>query len=119
MIGDKFYQRVCKVLLQYVFKRSNFKKADQIVVILGSLFTKNKQSYILQTLKKELKDNFSKPFEIYFHQTKADINCQLSDYLGWAVAIKWERGEERSYNVIKDKVKSQFEIFKYGQTVYY
>ncbi len=60
-----------------------------------------------------------KSFEIYFHQAKADINCQLADYCGWAVAIKWERNEMRSFGLIKDKVKSEYEIFKVGDKIYY
>jgi hypothetical protein len=119
VIGDRFYQQVCRTLLQYVFKRSNFKQAEKIVVILGSLFTKDKQSYILKTLKKDLKKHFAKSFEIYFHQAKADINCQLADYCGWAIAIKWERNELRSFELIQDKIKSEYEIFKRGQTIYY
>lgn len=119
IVGAEFYQRVCRTLLQYVFRRSNFKKANKIVVVLGSLFTRDKQSLILKTLKKYLKENFILPFEIYFHCSQADINCQFADYLGWAIAIKWERDEKRSYGLIKDKVKSEYEIFKKGETVYY
>lgn len=119
VVGAEFYQRVCRTLLQYVFRRSNFKKAAKIVVVLGSLFTRDKQSLILKTLKKYLKENFTLPFEIYFHCSQADINCQFADYLGWAIAIKWERDEKRSYNLIQNKVKSEYEIFKRGETIYY
>lgn len=119
VVGAEFYQRVCRTLLQYVFRRSDFKEADKIVVVLGALFTRSKQSYILKTLKNYLKGRFAKPFEIYFHQSRADLNCQLADYFGWAVAIRWERNERRSYTLVADKVKSEFEIFKTGETVYY
>ena len=66
-----------------------------------------------------LKKHSAKRFEIYFHQAKADLNCQLADYCGWAIAIKWERGENRSYALVQDKIKSEFEIFKMGTTLYY
>lgn len=119
VVGAEFYQRLCRTLLQYVFRRSNFKNTDKIVVVLGSLFTRDKQSLILKTLKKYLKENFSLPFEIYFHCSQADLNCQLADYVGWAIAIKYERNEKRSYQLIQEKVKSEYEIFKRGSTVYY
>ena len=119
VVGAEFYQRVCRTLLQYVFHRSNFKETDKIVAVLGAIFTKDKQSLILKTLKKYLKENFSMPFEIYFHSSEADLNCQIADYFGWAIAIKWERDEERPYKLIKNKVKSTFEIFKRGPTIYY
>lgn len=114
-----FYEMICKMLLQYVFRRSDFKKTDKIIVVLGAIFTSKKQSLILQTLKKYLKERFSKPFEIYFHQSRADINCQIADYCGWALYVRWSRNEQRPFSLIKDKVKSQFEIFKRGETEYY
>lgn len=117
--GAKLYQTVCKTLLQYVFERSYFKNTDKIVVVLGSMFTKDKQSLILKVLKIYLKEKFKKPFEIYFQQSKADLNCQLADYFCWAIAIKKERGEERPFKIVESKIQSQFEIFKQGNKEYY
>jgi len=119
IVGALFYQWVCRTLLQYVFRRSDFTETKRIIVVLGAIFTHDKQSFILKTLKKYLKEKFTRPFEIYFHQAKADINCQIADYCGWAIAVKWERNEKRSYVLIKDKIKSEYEIFKRGETVYY
>ena len=119
IIGAEFYQRVCRTLLQYIFNRPKFQCADRIVVVLGAIFTEEKQSLILKTLKRDLKERCLKSFEIYFHQAKADINCQLADYCGWAVAIKWERQERRSFDIIISKVKSEYEIFKSGDAAYY
>jgi len=119
IVGAEFYQRTCRTLLQYIFNRPNFQHADRIIVVLGAIFTKEKQSLICRTLKKYLKERCLKSFEIYFHQAKADINCQLADYCGWAIAIKWERKESRSFILIKDKVKSEFEVFKSGKSEYY
>ena len=119
IVGAEFYQRNCRTLLQYVFNRPKFNQAEKIIVVLGSIFTREKQSLILKTLKKDLKNRCLKSFEIYFHQAKADINCQIVDYCGWAVAIKWERDEKRSFDIINSKVKSEYEIFKIGDATYY
>jgi len=119
IVGADFYHQVCKTLLQYVFRRSNFKGTDKIVVVLGSIFTRDKQSYILKALKKYLKENFAMPFEIYFHRSQADLNCQLADYFGWAIYVRQERSEKRPYNLIQSKIKSSFAIFSRGLTTYY
>ncbi len=119
IIGAEFYQRVCRTLLQYVFNRSKFKDVERIIVVLGSIFTRDKQELILKTLKKDLKERCLKSFETYFHQAKSDINCQLVDYCGWAIAIKWERGENRSFDLMQNKIKSEYEIFKVGDRTYY
>ena len=117
--GMGLYRKLAECLLQYIFKGKEG-TASKIVVVLGSLYVGDKKRVILQTLKHFLKTNFSGiPFEIYSHQTCADLNCQLADYCCWAVAVRAERGEERQYEVIKGQVKSIFDIFKNGDREYY
>jgi len=86
---------------------------------MDSPFTENKRQLILKSLKTYLKKNFNKPFNIYFHQSKADINCQIADYCGWAIYVKNERQEKRPINQIKNKINSEFEIFKKGLLEHY
>jgi hypothetical protein len=114
-----FYDVICRTLLKYIFKRWKFANADSIVVVLSSLFTNEKQRALAGTLKTYLKRHTKKPFHIYFHQTKSDFNCQIADYCGWAITINWERNEDRSWDLIKNKVQSVFEIFRYGTGTHY
>ena len=117
--GLGLYKKLCECLLQYVFKGKSG-KVDKVVIVLGSLFVGDKKKTLLQTLKHFLKTNFSGiPFEIYSHQTCADLNCQLADYCCWAISIKADRGEKRPYDVIKGQIKSIFDIFKNGDKEYY
>jgi len=117
---EKFYKLISQTLLQYIFNRyQNFNTVDEIVVVLGSLFTNKKRGYILKSLRQYLKLKFKKPFYIYFHRACADINCQLADYCGWAVFVKIERNERRPSEVISKKLKSRFDIFARGDTEYY
>jgi len=117
--GTEFYRIVCQTLLQYIFKRFEPTDVSQIIIILDSLFTNNKKQIVLKTLKTYLKDHFNKPFNIYFHQAKADINCQIADYCGWAIYVKEERNETRPIVFVKDKIKSEFSIFQKGLYEHY
>lgn len=119
IVGAEFYRIVCQTLLQYIFKRFNSTSIEKIVVVLDNLFTDNKRQTILKSLKTYLKQHCQKPFYIYFHQSKADLNCQIADYCGWAIYVKNERKELRPINQIKTKIKSEFEIFQRGTTEYY
>ena len=117
---EKFYHLLSENLLKYIFKRyDNKSDIDSIVVILGAIFQSRKREYILKFLKKYLKENFKKPFYIYFHKTSSDINCQLADYCCWSIFIKYEKGEQRAFDCISDKVKSCFDIFRNGTTLFY
>ena len=44
---------------------------------------------------------------------------QVADYCCWALARKWEQGDERSYALIQDKIRSEFDVFRSGRTLYY
>lgn len=102
----KFYELVCLNLVRNVLSKSKADEYRKVVIILGSIFIKNKQSSILKTLKQYLKSNFSIPFGIYFHKSQSDLNSQLADYFGWAVYVKFERNELRPINEIKSKIKT-------------
>ncbi len=98
--GHLFYQNTCLSL----FKMIQLKRGDNLVVILGSLFTKEKHSLILGTIKKYLKSMKLYSYRVYFHQTKSDINSQLADYCCWAIFVKHEREEIRPYQAISGKI---------------
>jgi hypothetical protein len=116
---EKFYHKLSEILLQYIFRRHSGKdEIEKVVVVLGSIFTNAKRQYVLKSLKQYFK-TFKKPFYIYFHGTGMDINCQIADYCGWAIYVKSERGELRPYEEIKDKIKSCFDVFGKGDTIYY
>ncbi|MGB7640107.1 MAG: DUF3800 domain-containing protein, partial [Terriglobales bacterium] len=117
---ERLYGIICRTLLKYIFRRPQYRKAKRIVVVLSSLFTNPRQRAIKQVLVEYLKAHTTAQFFIYFHATKADLNCQIADYCGWAIARKWERHDPRSHELIKHHIKSEFDIFAAGDgTKYY
>lgn len=114
-----FYRAVCKALLTYIFSCRRFDSAQNIVIILSSIFDKAKQGAIRGALAKELRARAKVPFLIYFHSNKADLNCQIADYCGWAIFRRWERGDDRSYALIQNMVKNEFDMFARGTRLYY
>ena len=44
---------------------------------------------------------------------------QVADYCCWAIQRKWERGDLRSYDPIKDRISSEFELFAGESSIYY
>lgn len=123
-VEEKIYRQLGETLTSWVFKRyRDFKKVEniyKIIIIFDTLFNKTKQELVKKHLKIYFKQKFAKVPYVYFYQGKSDINCQIADYCGWAVFIKWERNELRPYQKIKDdKIKSEFDIFKMGEITYY
>jgi len=121
-VEEKFYEQISLTLLQYVVRRYiAFKriKPEKIIIIFDAVFNSKKQDFVIKNLKKYFKQRFEIVPYINFHQVKADINCQLADYCGWALFRKWESDDIRSYNLIKEKISSEFPIFEKGETTYY
>lgn len=117
---ERFYDKISQMLLKYIFNRyENNDGIDKIIIVLGSIFTDKKRGYVLQSLKSFLKNNFKKPFFIYFKNSNSDINCQIADYCGWAIYVKIERGEDRPMQEIRGKIKSAFDVFANGTNIFY
>lgn len=122
-VEENFYKQLGETLTCWVFKRyrdtKNIREIDKVIIIFDTLFNKTKQELVKKHLKVYFKQKFDKVPYIYFYQGKSDINCQISDYCGWAVFIKWERDEKRPYEIIKNKLNSEFDIFRTGEITYY
>ena len=117
-VGEGVYKLLSQTLLKDIFSRhETLEHIDKIVVILGSIFSKNKKELVLKSLKQYLKKKTKKRFYIYFHKVEADINCQLADYCGWAIYVNSERNEGRPLKVIKGKIKSIVDISPRAKTL--
>jgi hypothetical protein len=116
---SRFYRVVCKTLISYVFGCPRFQGAKKVVIVLSSLFNNPKHEAILKALRLELAARTKVPYHIYFHENKSDLNCQIADYCGWAIFRKWDTGDKRSYDLIRNKIKNEFDIFAVGNNYFY
>lgn len=122
-VEECFYKQICETLLQYVvYRYANLRddlKISKIVVVLDQLLTKDKREFVIKSIKTYINSHFGIVPYVYFHSSKSDINSQIADYCCWAIKKKWKDCEMRPYNEIKDKIKSEFDIFQNGTTEYY
>lgn len=54
-----------------------------------------------------------------FTPAKTDPCLQVADYMTWAIQRKHEVNDSRSYELIEDQVKSEFQPFRVGRKTYY
>lgn len=59
------------------------------------------------------------PFRTAAWSAASEPCLQIADYCCWAIQRQWERGDDRSYVLIQDKIRSEFDIFRWGATKYY
>ena len=54
-----------------------------------------------------------------FTPASADPCVQVADYCAWAIQRKWERGDARSYDLIKDRITYEYDLWEHGNTHHY
>lgn len=60
-----------------------------------------------------------KQFETAFWPSATDPCLQVADYCTWAIQRKWERGDTRSYDIIKSRIGYEYDLWKKGNHHHY
>jgi hypothetical protein len=115
--GADFYERVFKGLVPYVIRR--FGRERGVRVFVSQIELKRKRDAVIGGLKKALTERGAATYQLHLHPNHSHHMLQVSDYICWAVARKWERGDDRSYRLIEHLVQSEFDLFARGTTTYY
>lgn len=77
-----------------------------------AIFTESVNDAVQQTIKRN-------QWKTYFCQSSVDPCLQIADYCTWAIQRKWERGDTRSYDLIRDHIDHEFDMWSKGTTHYY
>ncbi len=119
---SKFYAKMLGYLLQYVCYPVNLANWDEIVVITDRIpvnKTRNAVEKAIKTTFAEMMATIKKPYQILHHESKSSFSLQIVDYINWAIYRKWDSGDTRSYDLIKHRIRSEFNVFRRGETCYY
>ena len=118
---ERFYPEMLGYLLQYVVKGYDLGSFDKVIVFTDNIPVQRKRRAVEKAIKMTLAHKLPPgiSYYIFHHASKSNYDLQIVDYCNWAVYRKWERGDQRSYEIIKDVVVSEFDIFRAGTTRYY
>jgi hypothetical protein len=96
------------------------KPKDELLVIAASIGTKKRQKAVRLGIADVVVQSAPvSQWEVAFWPSNSDPCLQIADYCTWAIQRKWEKGDTRSYDLIKDKIKTEYDIWQYGDTYYY
>ena len=117
----EFYPRMMGYLLRYVLERHPLSRYKEVIVFTGRIPIRGKRNAVEKAVKTTLSKMLPRTtrYRLLHHDSKSNFQLQIADYCNWAIYRKWSRGDLRSYDLIKSAVKSEFEIFRTGTTVYY
>ena len=115
----RFYKRVWFFHMKYVAPKV-VAKEDEILVIAAALGTNRKADAFRDAIKDIMNQvSPTSALKTAMWPAASDPCLQIADYCSWAIQRKWESGDDRSYQLIKDKVRTEYDIFKLGGKIYY
>ncbi len=116
---DRFYQYGWLYHLRYsgrLYRGSH----SEIHITAATIGTKKKRITFEDSVRDVCQQTMTnKQWRTSFWPSQADPCLQLADYCTWAIQRKWETGCARSYDLIKDRVAYEFDLWKAGTTHYY
>lgn len=117
----KFYAAMLGYLLKYVLKEAKGDQYRQIIVKTDSLPLRKKRDAFEKAIKMTLTAMLpgTVTYRVLHHDSRSSPCLQVADYCNWAIYKKWTEGDVRSYDLIKEAIKSEFDIFRTGTKGYY
>lgn len=117
---EHFYPRMIGYLLKYAVEQQ-IGKFGEVVIITDNLPVARKRDAIEKGLKIALAKMLPPriPYRIMHHASKSHYGLQIADYFNWAIFRKWEHSDEKIHASIKEKIRSEFDIFRSGKRHYY
>lgn len=114
-----FYQTAWYLHFKYLAPQLLW-RGDELLVTAASIKTKKKRLDLRKAVRDVIEQVASTSrVRVACWPAASDPCLQVADYCCWAIQRKWERGDNRSYDLIKDKVRSEFDVFKQSSTLYY
>lgn len=107
----------------YHFKHSlvrHLQKGDEFLITAASVGTKKGQAVFTNAVNDVAQQNLPRDrWRTDFWPCSNDPCLQVADYCTWAIQRKWERGDEKSYSLIKDRITYEYDLWERGTKHYY
>ncbi|MER8816303.1 DUF3800 domain-containing protein [Mesorhizobium sp. M0965] len=92
----------------------------RLLIIAASIGTKKERTTFTTALSDVMDQTVGGiPWAVDFRPSHCDPGLQVADYCAWAIQRKWERGDTRSFDLIKDRISYEFDLWKHGTTLHY
>jgi len=95
--------------------------ATELLITAASVAQKKEQRSFTEGVRDVLSQYYGAKvrWETDHPQSIADPCLQVADYCTWAIQRKWEREDLRSYDLIRDKVRHEYDSWSHGTKHYY
>jgi hypothetical protein len=100
--------------------QNQFNAAHEALITSACLGTKKERFAFEDAVDDVMRQTLRvKEWKTDFMPAAADPGLQVADYCAWAIQRKWEAGDMRSYDLIKDRITYEFDLWKRGSEHHY
>lgn len=99
--------------------RSIVRRSPEVLVTAAAIGSKKERASFEYAVDDVMGQTVPGEWATDFCPAIADPCLQVVDYCAWAIQRKWERGDVRSYDLIKDRITYEFDLWSHGNTHYY
>lgn len=120
--ASRFYQYSWLYLFRHAMPKIITSIDDQLMVTAASIGTKKSKGDFSEAVRdtvKQAQKIDAGSWRTSFVSSASDPCLQIADYCTWAIQRKWERGDARSYELIKPKIKYEYDLWGHGTRHYY
>lgn len=118
----RFYQHAWYYLFRHTMPRIVSSPEDQLMVTAASVGVKKQQAKFSEAVHDVLRQTQkvdAGSWRTTFCSSASDPLLQAADYCTWAIQRKWERGDDTAYNLIRHKIRYEFDLWARGSKHYY
>lgn len=93
---------------------------DEYLITTASVGTKKGQAVFTNAVNDVVQQHLKREnWRTSFLPCSNDPCLQVADYCTWAIQRKWERGDTKSYDLIKDRITYEFDLWAHGTQHHY
>jgi hypothetical protein len=97
-----------------------FRKSDEAQISNASLGTGKKRAAFRSAIHDVVEQALpGLTWAATFWPANSDPCLLVADYCAWAIQRKWESQDNRSYDLIRKKIATEFDLWRRGNTHYY
>ncbi len=118
---ERFYPMMLGQLMNHLLDSVDFATVPQVIVVTDRIPIRRKRRSVEKAVKTHLSAHLRHhtPYRLLHHSSMSSLGLQVADYCNWAIYRKWNSSDRRSYEHIKDVIKSELNVFAERDTRYY
>jgi hypothetical protein len=119
-LGEYFHASEDKHHFKNIARRIFDAPSSELLITAASVGTRKQQAtftFVVNNVVQQIAPGNS--WSTYFCPAASDPCLQVADYCAWAIHKKWERKDTRSYDLIRAKIRREYDLWSHAAKTYY